>query len=333
MKQLVSILVPVYNVEKYVERCLQSLVEQTYAPLEIILVNDGSKDGSGAICQRFAQKYTQIHYYCKENEGLSATRNFAIEHASGTYYLFVDSDDHIETDMVEKMVDAMEREQGDIVQCSYRMDYRFGISLYRRAPRYQIFDRVSALHQILRNREVNNFSWGKLYRASLFEDVRFPLIWKGFEDVCTTFKTFMRAKRIVTMPDRFYHYVQRKGSFMNREGLLALDMDMMQEMRQSFAYQEAVLQETFPKEAFSNQRNFFTTDILIIYTMIVFVPRKEGANYPLTRLDTKGLPLLYRFVYPIWLGVARLKFGRRNLVLVEPKSREEILAAFDAPLD
>ena len=105
-KDLVSIIVPVYNVEKYVERCLRSLVAQTYPAVEILLVSDGSTDGSDAICERYAQAYAQIRYFRKENEGVSETRNFAMRHACGEYYLFVDSDDFIEADMVEQMMEV-----------------------------------------------------------------------------------------------------------------------------------------------------------------------------------------------------------------------------------
>ena len=122
MAGLVSVIVPVYNVEPYLPRCLDSLLDQTYEHIEIIVVNDGSTDGSGEICRAYAQKHAQIAYHAKENEGISATRNFGLERACGEYVMFVDSDDHIDADMVSRMVDVMEREQADLVQCAYRMD-------------------------------------------------------------------------------------------------------------------------------------------------------------------------------------------------------------------
>lgn len=306
-KDLVSIIVPVYNVENYVERCLRSLVMQTYPAVEILLVSDGSKDGSDAICARYAAHHEQIRYFRKENEGLSATRNFGMRHARGEYYLFVDSDDFIETDMVARMMDVMRREQAQLVICSYRMDYRFG-SIRRKAPRYRVWERTEALQELLKNQTVSNFAWGKLYHASLFAGIEYPS--RRFEDIYTTFRTFLNADRIVTMPDRFYHYVQRRGSIMNKDGLFALDMESVTEMRSAFEYQEKMLNAAIPKGHFSNQRNYYNTDMLTIYTMLVFVKRGDAARYPLPKLELDGLPLYLRAAYRIWMGCARLKFGR-----------------------
>lgn len=119
IKDMVSIIVPVYNVEKYIEKCLTSLASQTYDSLEFILVSDGSKDGSDVICKRFAVADKRFRYFRKENEGVSAARNYGISRARGEYYLFVDSDDYIDSDMVEKMTAVMKKENADIVQCFY----------------------------------------------------------------------------------------------------------------------------------------------------------------------------------------------------------------------
>lgn len=306
-KDLVSIIVPVYNVEDFVERCLRSLLAQTYAHIEIVVVSDGSKDGSDAICERYAKRYPQIRYFRKENEGLGATRNFAMRHAKGAYYLFVDSDDYIESDMVERMMDVVHHEGADLVIASYYMDYRHVRVPRKNAPR-RVWEKREALLALLENDTVNNFAWGKLYHASLFEGITYP---DGrFEDVYTTYRTFLKAKRIVSIPGRFYHYVQRRGSIMNKDGLLALDMAIVMEMRNAFEYQEAQLRKAFPDVSFSNQRNYFNTDMLIIYTMLVFVKRSQGAAYPLPALSLKGLPLLYQGAYRIWLGFAKLKFGK-----------------------
>lgn len=306
-KDLVSIIVPVYNVEKYVERCLRSLVRQTYPDIEILLISDGSMDGSDGICQRFAGIYDQIRYFRKENEGLSATRNFGMRHARGEYYMFVDSDDFIETDMIARMMDVMHKEKAQLVIGSYQMDYRFG-SLCRKAPPYRVWEQNEVLRELLKNKAISNFAWGKLYHAALFEGVEYPKC--RFEDIYTTYRTFLKAERIVSMPDRFYHYVQRKGSIMNKNGLLALDMDIVLEMRSAFEYQEQMLNAALPQGHFSNQRNYFNTDMLIIYTMLVFVKRRDAYRYPLPRLQLAGLPLILRIAYRAWLGCAKLKFGR-----------------------
>lgn len=109
-KGKVSIIVPIYNVEKYLERCLMSLVSQTYTDKEILLINDGSTDHSGEICRNFADQYPQIRYFEKENEGPSIARNFGIQKAVGEFLSFVDSDDYIEQEMIERMLLCAQRE-------------------------------------------------------------------------------------------------------------------------------------------------------------------------------------------------------------------------------
>ncbi len=307
-KDLVSIIVPVYNVEKYIQRCLDSLINQTYPAVEILLINDGSKDQSEQVCTSYAQRHPQIRYFKKENEGASKTRNFGMRHANGEYYMFVDSDDFVETDMIEKMMHIVNEEHADLVLAGYRMDYRFG-SILRQTPCAQLWEKPEVLQSLLDNKAINNFAWGKLYHSSLFEGVEFPDC--RFEDIYTIYQVFLKAKRIVSMPDRFYHYVQRRGSIMNEKGLLALDMEIVYEMRRAFEYQEKALQQAYPDAGMSNQQNFFNTDMLIIYTMLFFVKRQEIDHYPLPYLNLKGLPLFSRLTYRCWLGCAKLKFGKR----------------------
>ncbi len=318
MKQgLVSIIVPVYNVENYIERCLQSLAAQQYDPLEIILVNDGSTDDSASICQHFCEQDQRFHYYEKENGGVSAARNYGIQRAQGSYYLFVDSDDYIDSDMVESMVAVIEKEQADIVQCFYRMEFRFGF-LNRRAPSYQILDQVQALKLLLKNTKVNNYPWGKLYRAEVFDDVEFSANWRIFEDVCTVFKLFLNAKTIVTMPQRFYHYVQRKGSFMNAKGVFFMDIETLLMMRSAFEYQEAMLQQSFPEVAISNAQNYYMTNLLVIYAMLIFVKRKDIHKYCLPYLDLYEYSFLSRVFYRMCLLLAKIKFGSHLQVKAAP---------------
>lgn len=309
IKDMVSIIVPVYNVEKYIEKCLSSLASQTYDSLEFILVSDGSKDGSDVICKRFAAADKRFRYFRKENEGVSAARNYGISRARGEYYLFVDSDDYIDSDMVEKMTAVMKKENADIVQCFYRIEFKFGFMM-RRAPSYQVMDQLSALTQLLKNTKVNNYPWGKLYRASVFENVEFPAKWRVFEDVCTVFKLFLNADVIVTMPNRFYHYVQRKGSFMNTNGIFSMDMDTLLMMRPAFEYQELMLRQAYPSAQISNWQNYFVSNLLVLYSLIFFVKRSEVHKYTVPALDFEGHPFYYRYVYRLCVLIAKMKFGK-----------------------
>ena len=319
---LISLIVPVYNVEKYVEKCLRSLIAQTYEPIEIIIVSDGSQDGSDLICQRYAERYPQIRYFRTENHGVSAARNFGLSKARGECCMLVDSDDHLEADTVQRMMDVMEKEQADIVQCAYRMEIGH-LPFYRKATGYEVMTPKKALHALMKNVQVNNYPWGKLYRTSLFRDVCFPTQLSVFEDVCTIFQLFMKAERIVTMPQRFYHYVQRRGSFMNKNGVLRMDMDTLVRMRDAFEYQEQALRAAYPEEDYSNHQNYFCVDMLILYTMIFFIRRREIGKYTLPYLDLSEQPLSCRIAYRFCRGAARLKFGGR---LTEEEPSKELRA-------
>ena len=119
MRELVSVIVPVYNVELYLKFCVESIIMQTYENLEIILVDDGSKDGSPHICDAFLNKDKRVRVIHQQNQGLSAARNAGIEVARGKYFTFVDSDDYIRKDMIERLVNLVERKKVDIACCEY----------------------------------------------------------------------------------------------------------------------------------------------------------------------------------------------------------------------
>ena len=244
MKQkLVSIIVPMYNAAPYVARCLDSLVAQTYPHTEIIVVDDGSSDESGAIADRYAARYSQVRCVHSENQGQSAARNRAMRMANGDYYLFVDSDDHIENNMVECLMAACETNAAEIAVGFYWMEYPM-IALRRPMLPQRVWNTEEALSLLLDNRRLENFAWGKLFRASLFEGITFPDC--RFEDIYAIFQVFARAQRIVTVPQRFYHYTQRRGSITNARGLLVKDAALLNEMRAAFHYQQTQLQRQFP---------------------------------------------------------------------------------------
>lgn len=302
---LVSILVPVYNVEKYLSKCLDSLVSQTWPEVEIVLINDGSTDGSLEIAERYAKEHPNIHIYSYPNSGISKTRNRALEHAQGEYVMFVDSDDFVEKDMVEKMMKVLEENGLDLVQCGFRMDYRF-FTLYRMSAGHHIFTRSEALHTLAKGKYLNNYPWGKLTRKSCFENVRFPENIAGFEDTYTIFKSIANASKIGTIPNRFYHYVQRRGSLTNRMSLQTVEL-----MRKAYHYQSDYLKKRFPDESFSFDLQYYNTDMVLIYTILVFCHRNDGSHFTRDDIDWKKIPFspVLRAAYEAWLGLARLKMG------------------------
>ena len=203
MGKTVSIIVPVYNVEKYIYECVDSLLNQTYSDTEIILVDDASPDACPSICDEYALKDTRIKVIHKENGGLSDARNAGLDIATGDYVLFVDSDDYIVSDMVEQLMYMTEKSGVDIAACGYSGDVEalsVGVS-----DDYCIASAEKALKYILVEKRMNTSASTKLFAKSLFEDVRFP-VGKIYEDYATIYKTFHRAGKIAYTEAKKYYY-------------------------------------------------------------------------------------------------------------------------------
>lgn len=210
---MVSVIVPMYNVEKYVEQCIESIIHQTYQDLEIILVDDGSPDQSGEIAERYRLLDQRISVFHKENGGLSDARNYGIEMAHGQYITFVDSDDFLLPDMIERLVNAAEDEQADLVECkNCRCREEDDISHihtnnYHNSKR--VFTGNDKMEKFLDPHDVKTTAWAKLYSNSLFDTVRYPK-GKYHEDVFTTYKLVHLAVKVVSLD--YIGYVYRSSS-------------------------------------------------------------------------------------------------------------------------
>ena len=211
----ISVIVPVYKVEAYLEQCLESLLRQTHRALQIILVDDGSPDGCGAICDDYARRDDRITVIHKENGGLSSARNAGMALADGAYIGFLDSDDWIEPDMFEYLLDEAQRSGADITMCAFTLEMQEGSQKYGYDAPHR-FDRTQAMGELLKNAEMTNNVWNKLYRRPLFDGVRFP---DGhvYEDLATTYRVYERAALVSVLPESKYHYrLNPKGIVMSR---------------------------------------------------------------------------------------------------------------------
>lgn len=210
----VSVIVPIYNVELYLNKCINSIINQTYKNLEIILVDDGSTDTSGYIAENYASIDDRIFVIHKKNEGLSVARNYGLDFATGDWIAFVDSDDWINERFIECMLQVAKDYECEIVQCDMlkpTLDGDF-IDQYARCP--IIFDNISFLkasYDLLKVK--NNFVWNKIYKKALFDEIRFPHF-KLHEDEFTTYKLIWRCKKIGYISNKLYYYRQRYGSIM-----------------------------------------------------------------------------------------------------------------------
>ncbi len=204
----VSVVVPIYNVEKYIKKCLDSLVNQTLQEIQIILVNDGSTDESGNIAKEYASKYTnKIIYLEKENGGLSDARNFGMRYTEGEYIAFLDSDDYVENTMYEEMYNKALQENSDYVECDFLWEYPDKVKKDKRIP-------YSNKKEMLTN--VRVVAWNKLIKREILEknNISFP---KGlrYEDIEFTYKLIPYLNKTSYVNKEFVHYVQRNNSIAN----------------------------------------------------------------------------------------------------------------------
>lgn len=211
-QDLISIIVPVYNVEMYLEECVNSIINQTYKKLEIILVDDGSTDNSSKICDNFAEKDNRIKVIHKENGGLSDARNAGIEIANGKFIQFIDSDDYIDLDMIELLYNNAKKYNADISMCSH---YILAEECTPEGTNtLTVYNRVEVLKEVLLDEKVRSYAWNKLFASKLFKEIRFPK-GKVFEDILTIPKLFEKANTIVLDDVSKYYYRQRKGSILH----------------------------------------------------------------------------------------------------------------------
>lgn len=208
---LISLIIPVYNVEQYLRKCLESVEKQNYDSLEVIIVNDGSPDHSQSIIDEFIKRNENFKCYITENHGLGGARNYGLEKAHGEYISFLDSDDYIEPTYISKMVESALLYQSDIICCN---NYDVFVAQHKtvkvEAINHPLKTTLKETPQILFNRVS---AWGKLYRASLFEGLRYvPREW--YEDMRLTPKLFLKANTISYVQDCLLYYVIREGSIM-----------------------------------------------------------------------------------------------------------------------
>lgn len=208
MKPLLSVIVPVYNVEKYLKRCLESILVQSWNDYEIILVDDGSTDSSAQICDLYAEKYEMIRVIHKENKGLSDTRNRGIEKASGEYVYFPDSDDWLEPNTFSELSDVIEELTYDIISFNREFVTSEEDKSISAKSRIQKLSGKQALLEMLNQGDVTGFANDKIYRKKLFldNDIEFP-VGKYYEDLGTNYKLFLKATKVYVTNQKYYHYL------------------------------------------------------------------------------------------------------------------------------
>lgn len=229
--ELISVIVPVYNVERYVQRCIDSICSQTYRDIEIILINDGSTDASGKICDEAALSDSRIRTIHKENGGLSDARNAGLDVMQGEYVTFIDSDDFVAKDYIEKLYAAISSTHADISVCaeSYvTLDADANIKILKRPLRdYDgtlLMTAEEALSTMFRQDLYDSSACAKLYHADLFAEMRYPVGYT-YEDIGTIYQIFLKSQQVVYIGDHLYLYFQREGSILHSKNSSKLYWD------------------------------------------------------------------------------------------------------------
>lgn len=208
----ISIVVPVYNVADYLTRCVDSLLRQSFSDYEIMLIDDGSTDGSGELCEHIASVDPRIRVFHKHNGGLSDARNYGIERLRGKYITFVDSDDWLETSCLEYLHRAIRTADADISTCVYMRRCGNSSKPWRNLPEDpEVIEGREALLSLLYDEKVNVSAHGKLYSSHLFKDIRYPF-GRRYEDVGTTYRLMAKARSVAVGGAPLYNYLMRPGS-------------------------------------------------------------------------------------------------------------------------
>ncbi len=233
--ELISVIIPIYNIEPYLRRCIDSVLCQTYTNLEILLVDDGSTDGSGGLCDSYVEADNRVRVIHKANGGLAEARNSGLDEINGKYVLFIDGDDYVAPEHIELLYQGLKMYGADISCCGLVRSSDNKIVWPECHNIYQICEPMDAIYKMLYVKGIYMSADGKLYCRDLFDGIRYPA-GQLYEDLATTYRIMAKASRIAWTEDQTYCYFQRQGSIVRskitEKHLVAFEF--LQEMEKSF---------------------------------------------------------------------------------------------------
>ncbi len=287
----ISVIVPVYNVEKYLEKCLDSIVNQTYKNLEIVLIDDGSTDSSGRICDEYALRDDRFVVVHNENGGVSVARNAGVAKATGEYIMFVDSDDYVEKDIAEVLINLIKQHDADISMCGFKYADTDG-NTWKQTNMAVAEGCISGDEFWQRfysgGRIIGVTLWAKLYKRSLWKDIYFP-DGKLHEDEFVTHSLIKNCKNIAVTKKPMYYYVQREGSIMNT-----------QFMAQNFDSAEGILERCkffYEKGEYDNASKSLSTAMYNIIRGLNLLKNPTKQDKKRVRELKKEFRILYRKLF------------------------------------
>lgn len=266
----VSIVVPIYKVEKYLHKCVDSILKQTYPNIEIILVNDGSPDNCGEIADFYQEEDDRIKVFHKENGGLSDARNYGMAHVTGEYTMFVDSDDWVDQTMIEKMIYHSITDRADVVQSAFYYAHDDHLLVDNRHhqtndPPVRL-DNKALMYELITNEKVKNFAWGKLYKTKLIRDIPFK---KGvlFEDVFWAHQVMHKVDTFIFLHQPLYYYYQRDDSIVAT--YTPRNLDMIEGLKERHRFVEAFYEDL------TGESNKLILKMCLIHYNLLLMNRKK----------------------------------------------------------
>ena len=307
--ELISVIVPVYNVEAYLDRCVQSIIEQTYTNLEIILVDDGSPDRCPQMCDAWAKKDPRIKVIHKKNGGLSDARNAGMAVATGSFIGFIDSDDWIEPNMYALLYDRLSEDRSDISACGVEMFWedRSKESIPLTSPGNHVLNTTAALTALIEESYLKQPVWYKLYKRDLIQNLLFP-VGKYHEDVFWSYMAVSRAEKISVFDTPCYHYSQRSGSIMG-ESYSLRRLDSLEAKQHQLQY----MKDHFPPLVPLVHINLLFSCLYSLQMVLRHMSGSEKAEamHRLTlifRTHALSLPAGLTAKQRLWLTLAKLSF-------------------------
>ena len=249
MSRLISIIIPVYNNDAYLDRCLNSITNQTYKNLEIILIDDGSTDNSCTICDIWAAKDNRIKVIHKHHEGVAAARNCGLRIAQGEYIGFADSDDWMDANMFENLAVALEQFNADIAICGFE-EIRNDSRIVKVSADTHCYTKEEALRELILDRNIQSYLWNKLFRRKCIPDMPFPSL-KRMSDLGGLHNFFLKAEKVVQINQPLYHYIRRKGSLVGKDGSLETIIDYC--IAQQVRYKDLIAEKSVIKKEIYNK--------------------------------------------------------------------------------
>ena len=261
MSRLISIIIPVYNNDAYLDQCFNSITSQTYKNLEIILIDDGSTDNSGTICDSWAAKDSRVKVIHKHHEGVAVARNYGLCIAQGEYIGFADADDWTDVNMFENLATALEQFNADIAICGFE-EIRNDSRIVNVSADTHCYTKEEALRELILDCNIQSYLWNKLFRKKCIPDKPFPSL-KRMSDLGGLHNFFRKAEKVVQINRLLYHYVRRGASLVGKDGSLETTIDYC--IAQQVRYKDLMAEKSDIKKEMQNKYYFSVNSVRRVF--------------------------------------------------------------------